>query len=143
MALNIAQKSNITSNRNGTKTVQGVGASLHYRLGYKARFSGEGDTAQARFRHLNGVKEGGQHAHNEVFFMQLNRPCSELQAALLMRNAFEEYQTYCETAKLRCGYTLNHYNAINSFIMSHSSAAISEAESTLEGLDIADGGIFG
>ena len=143
MSLNVAQTSNTASNRNGTKMVQGVGASLHYRLGFKARFSGVGDTAYARFKHLNGVKEGGVHAHDCVFFMQLTKECTELQAALILRNAYEPYKAHCDKAKLHNGYTESHYSAILGFISSHSSAAIQDAENNLEGIDIAQGGIYG
>lgn len=145
-ALNVKQTAK-THNHSGTAIVQGVGVSLHHRLGYKARFSGAGNTAEARFKHLAKVKETGYttHAHNEIFMLQLSAPCSELQAAVLMRDAYDDYAMHCNDAKLRNGYTENHLNAILAFIASHSTSAISDAENQniAQDLNIADDGIFG
>jgi hypothetical protein len=141
---NIAQQSVINTRANGAKSVQGVGVSKHARLGYKARFSGEGLTCAARFNHLNKVKENGIHAHDEVFMMQLNRAVSELTAALFMRNQFDKRANTCTEKGWYNGYTENHLNAIIAFINSHSQSAIAQSEGELEGLDVVEKeGIFG
>jgi len=142
---NIAQQSVVNTRSNGAKTVQGVGVSLHHRLGYKARFSGEGtSTASKRFDHLNKVKENGVHAHDEVFMMQLNRAVSELTAALFMRNQYEKRAAICTEKGWFNGFTENHLNAIISFIASHSQSAIAQSEGELVGLDLVEkDGIFG
>lgn len=141
---NLAQQSVINTRANGAKMVQGVGVSKHVRLGYKARFSGEGLTCAARFNHLNKVKENSVHAHDEVFMMQLNRAVSELTAALFMRNQFEERAKLCTENNWFNGYTVNHYDAINAFINSHSQSAIAQSEGELVGLDVVEKeGIFG
>ena len=141
---NLAQQSVVNTRSNGAKTVQGVGVSLHHRLGYKARFSGEGLTCSARFNHLNKVKENGVHAHDEVYMMQLNRAVSELTAALFMRNQYEERERICTEKGWFNGFTENHLNAIIAFIASHSQSAIAQSEGELVGLDLVkEQGIFG
>jgi hypothetical protein len=140
---NIEQASIVNTRSNGAKLVQGVGVSLHYRLGYKARFSGVGETCSARFNHLNKVKENGQHAHSEVFMLQLNNAVSELTAALFMRNQYDKRVDACIKNNWHNGYTENHLNALNMFINSHSQSAIAQSEGELEGLAVKDGGLFG
>ena len=141
---NIEQASIVNTRSNGAKSVQGVGVSRHARLGYKARFSGEGLTCSARFNHLNKVKENGIHAHDEVFMMQLNRAVSELTAALFMRNQFDNRADTCTKNGWYNGYTETHLSAIIAFINSHSQSAIAQSEGELEGLDVTEkDGIFG
>jgi hypothetical protein len=141
---NFAQQTTTNTFGNGAKVVQGVGVSLHHRLGYKARFSGDGLTCKARWLHLNKVKESGVHAHSEVFMVQLNRAVSELTAALFLRNNYDEYKDICDAQKRINGFTENHLNALNTFINSHSQSAIAQSEGELVDLDIVEkDGIFG
>lgn len=141
---NFAQQNTINTFGNGAKLVQGVGVSKHARLGYKARFSGNGLTCKARWLHLNKVKENGIHAHSEVFMVQLNAPVSELTAALFLRNNYETYKNVCDEQKRVNGFTENHLNALTMFINSHNATAIAQSEGELENVDIVEkDGIFG
>ena len=131
-------KLNVTSatktvSANSTKMVQGVGASLHYRLGYKIRFSGAGDnTASKRCAHLATVKENGQHAHNFPVFVQLTHAVTELQAAIVLSQYIPLKRAECEkNTKLTTGFSAEHENAVLSFIHSHSQSAIDEATNAL------------
>ena len=143
MTLNLnVTAQNKTVSANSTKMVQGVGASLHYRLGYKIRFSGAGDnTASKRCAHLATVKENGQHAHNFPVFVQLSHAVTELQAAIVLSQFIPLKRAECEkNTKLTTGFSAEHENAVLAFIYSHSQSAIDEATNALpEGINVIGG----